>query len=706
MKFSFDWLTDFVDPVALGDADSVRRLLDQAGFPVESTALAGSDTILDVEITPNRPDAMGHRGLAREVAAMAGIPMRDLDARYAEPNEESSGDSAEHLASIVIRVPKLCRRFGARIVRGIGPASATAAMRRSLAAIGAKSISAPVDATNYVLWDTAQPLHAFDLDKLRGGLLIVRRATAGEKLVTLDGVERALESSDVVVADAERAVSLAGIMGGLDTAVTADTKNVLLEAAWWDPVTVRKTARRLGMHTDASHRFERGSDYGAIPGALNLAARLLVESAGGAVAPGLLDAHGSAFRERRTFLRLSRLRLLSGEPSLSLDFAEEALRRLGFACERRGKRVSVRIPYFRADVRREDDLVEEVLRVHGYDKLPTRLPPATGPGEFREPLRVVEDALSDAAAAAGLFETIQYPFVDRDTDEAAWGEWLRLTETALEPLSIVNPLDGTRRHLRATLLPGLLDTLARNVRRGAEGAAVFEIGRAFGEDGDVDRPESFESRRFAFALAGEVRSHWSVPERLRGADFFDAKGVVERLLAAWLPSSALRWKPVAVHGMTPGASATFETRAGRLLGLVGTVSIGERQRRDLPVPAFAGEILIGRIPSERRLFAYREFSTLPSITADLSFTQPKDLSWEAVETLVRDARLHSLESLACHDRYEGPGVGEGEVKTTIRMRFRSAERTLSQEEVNREVRRLAEALGSRPGITVSGWEKA
>ena len=706
MKFSLDWLSEFVDTAAAGGAEGVRALLDQAGFPVESTQLAGSDTVLDVEITPNRPDAMGHRGLAREVAAMAGLPMRDLEARYAEPDEASRGESAEHLASIVIRVPRLCRRFGARVVRDIGSAPATAGMRRSLAAIGAKSISAAVDATNYVLWDTGQPLHAFDLDKLAGGLVIVRRATHGERLVTLDGVERILEPSDVVVADAERAVSLAGIMGGLATAVTAGTRNVLLEAAWWDPVTVRKTARRLGMHTDASHRFERGADYGAIPGALNLASRLLVESAGGAAAPGLLDAHGSAFRLRRTVLRLARLRLLSGDPSLTLDFAEEALSRLGFTSERRGKRIGVRIPYFRADVRREDDLVEEVLRVYGYNRLPTRLPAATAPGEFREPLRIVEDRLTDGAAAAGFFETIQYPFVDRDSDEAAWGEWLRITDTALEPLAILNPLDGTRRHLRATLLPGLLDTLARNIRRGAEGAAVFEIGRTFGEQGESDRPESFESRRFAFALAGEVRAHWSVPEKLRGADFFDAKGLVERLLSPWLPASALRWKSVAVHGMTAGASATVETRAGRLLGLAGTVSIAERQKRDLPVAAFAGEILIARIPSERRLFAYREFSTLPAVTADLSFAQPKDLTWDAVETLVRDARLANLESLECHDRYEGSGVREGEVKTTLRLRFRSSERTLSQEEVNHEVRRLAEALGSRPGITVSGWEKA
>ena len=490
---------------------------------------------------------MGHRGLAREIAAMGGLAMKDVGARYAEPPTE--GEATERLASIVIRVPRLCRRFGARVVRGIGDAPAGELVRRRLSAIGSKSISAAVDATNYVLWDTGQPLHAFDYDRVAGELIIVRKAARGEKLVTLDGVERTLDPSDIVVADAERAISLAGIMGGLDTAVTAQTKNVLLEAAWWDPVTIRKTARRLGMHTDASHRFERGADHDAIPASLALAARLLVESSGGTVAPGLLDAHGAPLRVRKTALRLARLRLLSGDHRLQLDFAEEALARLGFQTERRGKRLAVTIPLFRGDVRREDDLVEEVLRVYGYDKLPSRLPASSSPGTYKEPRRQAEERLADEAAAAGLFETVNYPFVDRDADESAWGDWLRMTETALEPLSIVNPLDAARRHLRATLLPGLLDAVARNLRHGAPAVGLFEVGRGFGATGESDRPESYESRRFAFAVAGELRPHWSVPEKLRSADFFDAKGLVERLLSPWIAPSDLSWKPASITGL-------------------------------------------------------------------------------------------------------------------------------------------------------------
>ncbi|HEY1433818.1 MAG TPA: phenylalanine--tRNA ligase subunit beta [Thermoanaerobaculia bacterium] len=698
MKFSLDWLSDFVDVPAVGGADGVRRLLEQAGIPIEGTEARGADTILEAEITPNRPDVMGHRGLAREVAAMAARPLKDIVERYAEP--ESSGESTEHLTSVVIQVPNLCRRFGARLVRDVDGRQlrpAAEPVRRRLAAIGAKAISAAVDATNYALWDTGQPLHAFDLDRLAGGILFVRKARKGETLVTLDGVERVLEPSDLVVADAERAVSLAGIMGGLDSAVTENTRNVLLEGAWWDPATIRRTARRLNMHTDASHRFERSADIDAISGALNLAANLLVAGAGGTVAPGMLDAHGNLYRVRRTALRLSRLRLLSGDAGLGLEFAEEALGRLGFTTERKGRRVSVAIPLFRADVRREDDLVEEVLRVYGYDRLPSRLPPSPGAGEIKEPLRKVEDRLSDAAAAAGLFETVNYPFVDRDGEEAPFGDWLRLTDTALEPLAIANPLDASRRHLRATLLPGVLDAVGRNLRHGASEVALFELGRAFGAAGESDRPESYESRRFAFALAGERRPHWSVPEKGRSADFFDARGLVETLLAPWVAAADLAWRPARIAAFTEGATATVESRSG-LLGIVGLVSGAERERRGLTAAVFAGELIVAAIPAGARDFRFVEAPALPAIAADLSFVQPRTLSWDQIADFVRASRLAHLEAFRCLDRYEGAGVAEGSVKTTIRLTFRSPERTLEQEEVNREVRRLATELGSRPGI--------
>ncbi|HTD53682.1 MAG TPA: phenylalanine--tRNA ligase beta subunit-related protein, partial [Thermoanaerobaculia bacterium] len=325
MKFSLDWLGDFVDTAAAGGPEGVRRLLEQAGIPLETMERAGSDVIFDFEITPNRPDAMSHRGLAREIAAMAGLSIKAPSA--AEP--AASGAKVDELASVTIEVPRLCRRFGARVVRGIGTGPASERVRARLSAIGAKSISAAVDATNYVLWEIGQPLHAFDLDKLAGGRVIVRRARKGEKLVLLDGVEYTLSSSDVVVADAERAVSLAGIMGGLETAVGPETKNVLLEAAWWDPASIRRTSRRLGLHTDASHRFERGADFESTVLSCDLVAQMILQSGGGELIGDVVDVVSKRMEQAPVVLRVAEVRRILGG---NLDAGQifRLLKRLGF----------------------------------------------------------------------------------------------------------------------------------------------------------------------------------------------------------------------------------------------------------------------------------------------------------------------------------------------------------------------------------------
>jgi phenylalanyl-tRNA synthetase beta chain len=514
--------------------------------------------------------------------------------------------------------------------------------------------------------------------------------------VTLDGVERALNPSDIVVADAERAVSLAGIMGGLETSVTEKTKNVLLEAAWWDPVAIRRTSRRLGIHTDASHRFERGADPEAIPAGLNRAARIILESAGGSLASGMVDTRGQSEPPRRAALRLARLLLVAGDERLDLDFAEEALSRLGFSVVRRGKHVTVLVPSFRRDVSIEDDLVEEVLRVYGYEKIPSRLPPASGGGRYLEPLAMVERLLSDRAAGAGLFETVNYPFVNRSEEEGSFQAWLTATGAAREPLAIANPLDLSRRHLRATLLPGLLDALARNVRHGRRDAALFETGRVFGQRGEADRPESFEERRLAFAISGDARADWSLPAASRRADFFDAKGLLEGLLAPWAPAQALSWHPFQAEAFTPGAAATVR-RGGTLLGVAGLIGEKEREKRKLSEAVFAGEILIEAIPLGERATRFEPFSAYPPVEADVSFSHSRERPWGEIEAFVRGANLVDLESFRLLDRYQGEGVLEGAVKTTIRLVFRSPDRTLEQEGVNRAVERLARDLESRFG---------
>jgi len=694
MKFSLEWLGDFVDTAAAGGADGVARWLEQAGIPLESMERSGGDVILDVEITPNRPDAMSHRGIAREVAALAGLSLK----AQGRAEVAASGPTAEELASVTIEVPRLCRRFAARVIKGIGSAPAAARVKTRLSAIGAKSISAAVDATNYVLWEMGQPLHAFDLDTLAGGKVIVRRARKGEKLTLLDGIEYALDPADVVVADGERAVSLAGIMGGLATAVTDKTRNVLLEAAWWDPAAIRRTARRLGLHTDASHRFERGADPEAPPEALDRAARLLLESAGGTLAPRHIDARGLPWKTKRATLRLARLKLLAGDNRLELDFAAEALGRLGFTVSRRGKRVAVEVPSWRPDISIEDDLVEEVLRVYGYQKLPSTLPPTRGGGGHLESRRIVEERLADVASAAGLLETMSSPFVDRKSDEAAFSAWITAAGGTREPLSLSNPLDENRRDLRATLLPGLLDALARNVHRGEGTVGLFEVGRVFDRAGDPDDPPSFESRRFAFALAGEWRESWSSSGAAGKADFFDAKGLAERLLAPWVHSDKVTWTPLQADAFASGAAAAIEI-PGCVVGVLGLVSRAEREKRKLAEPVFAGELRVDAIPTDAAPLRFVTYSSFPPIEADLSFSQARDVSWQRVEEFVRSRQLAHLESVRILDRYEAPGATAGRVKTTIRLTFRSHERTLEQDGVNQEVARLREALKEELGAS-------
>jgi len=702
MKFSLAWIGDFVETAAVGGPDRASRILEQAGFPLESTEHSGSDTILDVEITPNRPDAMSHRGLAREIAAMAGLPF--IPSPAASGGEDrgegaASGPEVHELTSVTIEVPRLCRRFGARVVAGIGGAPAMESVRARLSAIGAKSISAAVDATNYVLWEIGQPLHAFDLDKLSGRRVVVRRARKGERLVLLDGSEHELVVSDVVVADAERAVSLAGIMGGLETAVTAQTRNVLLEAAWWDPTAIRKTARRLSLHTDASHRFERGADPEAIPEALDRAAKILLESAGGTLAAGRIDARGAAWKRRKAPLRLARLRLLAGEDQLDLDFAAQALARLGFVVSQRGKRVQVEVPSWRPDVSIEDDLVEEVLRVYGYDRLPSSLPPTQGGGGYLEPLREMEERIADGAVAVGLFETMTSPFVDRASEEKPFSEWIAAAGGAPQPLSVANPLDQTCRDLRSTLLPGLVDAVARNVHRGERTLGLFEIGRVFDRAGDPEDPPSFESRRFGFALAGNWRAHWSAPGSGRRADFFDAKGVFERLLGPWLEPEAIDWKSFASDGFAPGSAALATTAARDPLGVIGLLSRSERERRKLTEPVFAAEIRVEAIPPRGAFAHFASYSSFPPVEADLSFVCPRESEWKQIEEFVRSGGLPDLESVRLVDLYSGAGVPEGSVKTTIRLVFRSAEKTLEQEEVNERVARLREGLEKKLGAS-------
>jgi phenylalanyl-tRNA synthetase beta chain len=704
VKFSLDWLNDFVDVAAAGGPDVIRERLSAAGIAIEGVEAAGADKVLEAEITPNRPDAMNHRGLAREIAATCGIALRSLPGG-AGPGE--SGESADALARVTIDVPDRCHRFAVRVVRGTSVKPSPAKIQTRLHAIGLAPINALVDATNVSLWELGQPLHAFDADRVVDRHLIVRLASRGERLLCLDGVERELHPEDVVVADRKRVLSLAGVIGGSESAISEATKNVLLEAAWWDPASVHRTARRHGLHTDASHRFERGADVQAIPAGLAVASKLILASCGGTLAPRTVDNVAQAFEPRRLTLRLSKLRALSGLSQISLERAAEILISLGFGVGMGKDALALTAPSWRLDVQIEEDAIEEVCRIHGYGSIPSVLPPIPGgsqrfvdgsDGVFAP--RELEDRVADAARAAGLSQAVNFPFVSSREGEDVFGNLLAKERFLEAPLHLENPLDRSRSTLRRLLLPGLLGAVSRNFRNGQRSISLFEVGRVWDTqgataDGPGDTP-GYESRHFAFALAGAASSFWDRPAR--DADFFDGRAVLERLIADFPEAGGWRFVAARAAGLSPGAAASFQDERGRLCGVVGRLDESVRQRHELPVSVVCGELALETLPAARMTPRFQPYSALPPIDVDVTLTHPDSLTWAALAQELQALKLPDLESFGYADRYTGPGVAEGWAKSTIALRFRSRERTLSQEDVNRQRDRFLEAAIKKFGV--------
>lgn len=711
MRFSLDWLSDFVDVAVVGGPAEIDRLLNLVGIEIGTIAEFAGDVVLDADITPNRPDAMNHRGLARDLAAARGIAFRGELERYREPAGE--GDRASDLARVSIEVPEKCHRFAVKVIRDTSTAPSGERLRRRFEAIGLAPINVLIDATNLSLWEIGQPLHAFDADKVAGRHLVVRQARPGEKLLFLDGVERELHPEDVVVADERRVLSLAGVMGGADSAISDTTTNVLLESAWWDPVSIRRTSRRHGLHTDASHRYERGTDIAAVPEGLSLAVREILDSAGGRVARGTIDASPRPFSERTISLRGERLRALAGEPSLTEVEAGEILERLGFKVAADGPGLlRVAVPSWRRDVEIEEDVIEEVVRIYGYDRLPSRLPSIekSAPRFLDAPLpdgppsaREAEDRAADGLREAGLFEAINVPFSRGETWEGEFGNLLEVDGFAPIALRVTNPLDQARAHLRRLILPGLLEAASTNFRNGALSIALFETGRVWDRDGSsggaAGDPPAYESRHAAFLLAGQAPGFWDHPPR--PYDYFDGRAAAERLLDAFPEtggSEAFSLVPAGVAAFVPGAVAALLDGGGKRLGVIGRLTEGQTRAHRLPPASIAGELDLGALIAPRTVRRFEAYSVFPPIDVDITLTHEARVSWASIREHLAAAQLAGLESYSYTDRFAGSGLPPGVVKSTISLRFRSGERTLSQEEVNRERDRFLDLLQRKYGV--------
>jgi phenylalanyl-tRNA synthetase beta chain len=425
MKLSPHWIRDFVD-LTIDDHRLAEDLTD-IGLGVEGISGTGVDTVFEMEIGTNRPDAMNHYGVAREAAAVYDLPLKQLTPSLPSVAKATSGKASGGTAEavpfpIVVEEPQLCPRFSARVIRDtkIKPSPEKIAHRLHL--LDQRPISNAVDATNYILWEIGKPTHVFDLDLLEGGKIIVRKAHAGETLKTLDGVERKLTTEDLVVCDAKKPVGLAGVMGGYDTMITEKTRNILIESAWWDPITVRKMSRRHGIHTDASHRFERGADFESCPLSCDLVAQMILDSGGGELVGGIVDVVSKKLDQAPVLLHVSEVRRILGG---NLDAGQifRLLKRLGFDLIPEGQgdtekdaQFRVHIPSWRLDVEREIDVIEEIARLHGYDKFEKTLPAYSG-AVVEPPHAAMDAALRGRALALGYNETLSLTFISHQDAE-------------------------------------------------------------------------------------------------------------------------------------------------------------------------------------------------------------------------------------------------------------------------------------------------
>jgi phenylalanyl-tRNA synthetase beta chain len=588
----------------------------------------------------------------------------------------------------VIESPALCARYCARAVLGVKVGPSPAWLRRRLESIGQRSINNVVDATNFVLWELGQPLHPFDLARLAGRRLSVREARTGEKVVTLDGVERTLASGMPVIADERGPVALAGIMGGRSSEIGDATTDVLLESAWFDPVAVRRAARALGLRTDASHRFERGADPEAARTALDRAAALIVDVAGGTITDPPIDAGAGAGPARHVRLRPERLPAILGyDPGAGA--ARRILEALGFAVDA-GSVTDwrVRIPSYRRDVEREEDLVEEVARLAGYDAIPAALPVlhADGAGRGAED-RLVRD-VRRTLLACGLSEAVNFAMADA-------GE-CRLFLPTLDPVGIVNPLHSETTALRTTLLPGLLHNVAHNLNHGLAGCHLFEIGRVFHPG--AERP--FEGLRAAGVMAGRApESHWS--QGWREADLYDASGALEQL-AATLGVLTLRLTSdrIPAGAGVRGLVASIDGVDG---GFVGDVAPPILRRFGVDRPVFAFEIDLALLGAARPGDAvYRALPRFPAVRRDLALVVPETVTVDAVDRVLREASPLPIIEVRVFDRFRGKGLPPGTAGVAVQVTFQHPDRTLSAEEVQAAQAAVVAALDGRLGVRLRG----
>ena len=692
MFISYEWLKDYTDTKLT--PQELRDRLTMVGLAIDAVDEHNSDAVLDVEVPSNRPDCLSHIGIGREVTV---IERKEL--RLPKVGSFKTDGNAQDLTSVEIKDADLCPRYAARLVRGvkIGPSPDWLAKR--LETIGQRPINNVADITNYVLHELGQPLHAFDFQKLSGRRIIVRRAAAGEKLKTLDGVERELTNDMLVIADSERPVALAGIMGGEESEISNATTDVLIESAYFDPNSVRRTARQLAMDTEASRRFERGADCEGVVRAQERCVQLICELAGGVATEDAIDVYPRPLDSRLVRLRPQRVPELT---SVSVERAEivRILTGLGFkldepkelAAKLQGKTeepLFFKVPSWRIDVEQEEDLVEEVARHSGYDKIGSDLPPSSAPGEY-QPSEMKQRLLRRALNAFGFDEAINFSFIEREIQVqplpalAADGDMSGERQPLLK-----NPIIEEAGWMRGTLLPGLLNSLRHNLNHGIRDVRLFEIGRVFGPISRGELPQE----RLAFGLVatgGALEANKAQAER--EIDFFDIKGAVETAVD-WMSLTPLTFTQASSPHLRVGQSARIKLSDGTEVGTIGRLADSVATNYKFRYPVYVMEVdLDALLNGPARMVQYSSLPRYPSVVRDISLLLNRNIALDDLLNAVREKHVPDFRGVKLVGTFEGGNIPSSKRSVTLRLEYRSDERTLRDEEVEERHTQLTSAL--------------
>jgi phenylalanyl-tRNA synthetase beta chain len=697
MKLSPQWIRDFVDLTV--DDRRLAEDLTAVGIAAEGTRGAGADTVFEMEIGTNRPDAMNHYGVAREAAAIYDLPLKPLSAVSSQPSAPASQAAA---FPITVEEPALCPRFSARVIGGtrIQPSPPKIAHRLQL--LEQRPISNAVDATNYVLWEMGKPTHVFDQDLLEGGKIIVRKARSGETLKTLDGVERQLSSEDLVVCDAKKPVGLAGVMGGYDTMITEKTRNIVIESAWWDPGMVRKMSRAHGLHTDASHRFERGADFESTVLSCDLVARMILDSGGGELLGDAVDVVSKSMDQAPVVLHVAEVRRILGG---SLDPGQifRLLKRLGFTLIPEGEedaQFRVHIPSWRLDVEREIDVIEEIARLHGYDKFENTLPAYSG-AVVESPHAVMDATVRRRALALGYNEGLSLTFISH-ADAEKFSSVAAGFSSGGQVLELENPLSDEASVMRTSLAPGMLDMLAWNLNRDAPQARLFEMGRVYElASGDRVEPKRACLGATAAALRGSLpvgdALDVSRDEHAAAAEVFRGfKGDVENLLAAFAGEAT--YDRETAEYFHPGRSARARVK-GAVVAQFGQVHPEVAAARKLRQDVFLAEFDLEQLyRNGLRPPQFAPLGKYPRVERDFSFIFADQVSFEQMRKAVVSAGVGELREFLPVEIFRGGSIAAGTYSVLLRVRFQSVERTLREDEVAEWSAKIVAALAGLGGV--------